>query len=206
MMKQLATTLALVFGTLAPAFATPLAPGGTVAPSVFSADGLTSVSSIINGTISPGTFTATYQTQVFKDTNNVYCSGCLDFAYFVTSSGPGVIERTTMFDFDSFLTNVGYIPNGGVAPAEVDRTVTGGTIGFSFNTTGLTSGQSSSFFIIQTNATNYTSGLFSIQDGSAGTGAAYQPTGVTPEPSSLILLGTGLLSAATGLRRKLFNA
>ena len=117
----------------------------------------------------------------------MFCAGCLDFVYSITNSGPGVVERVTMFDFDTFLINVGYITRaGGIAPVEVDRTLTGGTIGFSFDTTGLTTGQCSDFFVIQTNATRYTNGLFSIQDGSAGTGSAYQPTSATPEPASLI--------------------
>ena len=203
MFKQVTLTFALVLSATTPALATIITPGGTVVPSTLSNTGLTVISPVISGTISPGTFTANYQTGVASDTNNIFCSGCLDFLYVVASSGPGVIERVTMFDFDSFLTNVGYfqLSAGDVKPVEADRTLTGGVIGFNFDTAGLTTGQTSSVFVIQTNATAYKSGLFSIQDGSAGTGAAYQPT-ATPEPASLFLLGAGLIGLGS-VRRKL---
>lgn len=85
-----------------------------------------------------------------------------------------------MFSFDSFLTNVGYISRGGVTPATVDRTANDNVFGFQFNTVGVNTGQFSHFLVIETNRSNYTSGLFSSQDGSAGTGAAFQPSAVTP--------------------------
>ncbi len=87
-----------------------------------------------------------------------------------------------MFSFDSFLTNVGYISRGGVTPATVDRTANDNVFGFQFNTVGVNTGQFSHFPVIQTNRSNYTSGLFSIQDGSAGTGATFQPSAVTSSP------------------------
>ena len=206
MFKRFAVSFALVLSATTPALATTITPGSTVVPSSLSAAGLTVVSPIISGTISPGTFSATYQTGVASDTNNIYCSGCLDFLYAISSSGPGVIERVTMFDFDSLMTNVGYFQRsaGDVKPVEADRTSTGGVVGFNFDTTGLTTGQTSSVFVIQTNATAYKAGLFSIQDGSAGTGAAYAPTSATPEPASLFLFGAGLLGLGT-LRRKMFK-
>ena len=203
MFTRMFAVLALGLTFTYSALATPIAPGNTVAPSVLSITGLTAVSPTINSSISPGTFTANYSTGVYADTNNTFCSGCYDFLYVLTNSGPGPIERTTMFDFDGFLANVGYASSGSgsVNPISVDRTSTGGVIGFNFDTNGVRSGQSSSFLIIETNATAYTNGTFSIQDGSAGTGAAYAPV-VTPEPSSLLLLATGLLTAGSIARRK----
>ena len=65
------------------------------------------------------------------------------------------------------------------------------------------SGKGSATLIIETNAKSYTNGLISIQDGSAGTGTAFQPT-ATPEPASMFLLGAGLIGIG-GFRKKLFR-
>jgi hypothetical protein len=105
-----------------------------------------------------------------------------------------------MANFDSFLTNVGYNTSvGTVAPTSVTRNSAGD---IAFNFSGVVTGQESNFLIIETNATNFTSGFFSLQDGTAGTGAAYQPTAATPEPSSLMLMGSGLVSAAGMFMRR----
>lgn len=181
------------------AFATSLAAGGSVAPSVIDTSGFTALA-ITSSSITTPTFYATYAAAVYTDTNNVYCSGCLDFLYVFTNNGPDTIERATMANFDGFLTNVGYNTAVGTAtPTSVSRNLAGD---LAFNFSGVVTGQESNFLIIETNATNFTSGFFSLQDGTAGSGAAYQPTAATPEPSSLMLMGTGLMSAAGLVMRR----
>ncbi len=86
-------------------------------------------------------------------------------------------------------------------------TTDGTTIGFGFGLPdGLTPGDVSYLLIINTNMTTYEAGLFSLQDGQTQNFDGYVPAGPVPEPSTLSLLGTGLLAAGAGLRRKMRRA
>jgi hypothetical protein len=62
------------------------------------------------------------------------------------------------------------------------------------------SGQSTSTFILFTNAPEFSSGNINFIDDSTASGTALVPS--IPEPSSLMLLGTGLLSGAGMLMRR----
>lgn len=192
-MKLNLAVLGAVLALSMSAHATLLGVGGSVVPSnITNLSGVTEVSSTISSSITTGTFSATYATGVFTDTNNVFCAGCLDFIYFFTNNGPDTLERATMTNFDSFLTNVGYSTLTGTAtPTNATRNSFGD---IAFNFAGVGTGVTSNYLIIETNATSFTSGFFSLQDGTAGSGAAYAPA--TPEPSSLMLMGSGLVSAA----------
>ena len=111
---------------------------------------------------------------VYSDPDNVFCAGCLDFFYTVSSSSTSIddIERITVASFGSFRTDVGYSTgtgsvSGGVVPSTVDRSSNGATIGFNFNEpTGVAPGQETMVLEIQTNATNFMIGDLQIIDSS----------------------------------------
>ncbi len=209
MFLKLASAFSLAAALALPASATIITPGSTAFPSTFSGNGLSVVelSSPHMVTASSATFTATYQMGVFKDANNTFCPGCLDFIYSVANdygSPQGIIESIAASSFTGYQTNVGYINTGKMAPDFASRSIDGDVVKFYFN--DLEPGTTADFLVIQTDAKNYTAGNWSIQDGSTLSLVGFQPSAVTPEPSSLILLGTGLLSAAGAARRKLFQS
>jgi len=158
-------------------------------------------------------------------------SGTLDFYYQVNNclqaglTCPGGVNSATSIaresdtSFAGFLTFVGFRIDGSslagtafrtngsdVMPQTADRSSgTGTTVGFNFNPADIQKigpGMSSDVLIISTNAVNFTAGNADVIDGGTQTVASYQPTAAAPEPSSMALLGLGLL-AIGGIGRKI---
>jgi hypothetical protein len=198
---QLLVCLMLV--ALSPLAQATILGNGQTGPPSFLDPGGTELA-FTHGTITTNTFSTLYSVAVFSDPNNTFCAGCLDFTYRFTNNGPDVNERFTGFNFDSFRVDVGYDPStSGVIPLTVNRSSTGSVIGFNYTgSDSVMAGQSTVLLVIETNAKQFMPGFVSAQDGTAGSGVAFQPTGlVIPEPSSLSLLGGGLLMAGSLLRK-----
>jgi len=186
------------------ALAGDLTGGGTVTPDAM-ANPLTeagfSVLAETHGTFSSPVETGTYSAYVVKET-----SGTLDFVYQFAndSTSTSHIERMTAFNFANFTTNVGYVSGtGDVTPSSATRTTDGKVVGFNFLTGGsVSAGQSSDILVIKTNATEYTTGTYTFQNGGATTVAAYAPALATPEPSSLLSAGLGGIVLLGIVRRR----
>jgi hypothetical protein len=212
------TILALGLATAAPwASANVIAPGTAATfPDVLPGAGTAGTFLISTGPESFSSFPAPTATTGFTGTvtENVYYNagntfgGGLDFVYAFSnlSTSASVIDRTTTFDFGTFLTDVGYDPlnslvGGTIAPVTVDR-ITGSVIGFNMI---VAPGFGTLDLVIETNAQYYQPGDITFQDGGVAAVAAFAPTS-TPEPASLALMGTGIVFCARLLRRKKKNA
>lgn len=203
------------------AFANTLTPGmESKPPDVLSLTGLTLVTSTA-GSLNSLTFNATYDAAVYRGPNT-FCATCLTFAYQVTDDsavggGTGIIEDLTAADFGTWMTDVGYtllavaqngLQTGGTAPQTVGRSSAGAgaVVSFDYPDTGVPAnnilpGDHTAVLLVETNATNYTAGLFSAIDGATATAAAYAPTTATPEPATLTFFGLGFLALSVLLRR-----
>jgi hypothetical protein len=180
------------------AFATPIVPGTYEAAitSIAAESGGTQVGSTISGTMTATTFTGTYSESVYAGGTDSECASCLTFVYTFTNNGSAdVLQLTTSGFLPSTVTSAYYVSSGGQAPTDVSES-NEGTVNFDFNNL---IGPSDTL-IVETNDTKTSPDLFTAQDSSTGQVNEVGP--YVPEPNSLMLLGTGLLSAGGMLMRR----
>ena len=203
---SLASCVAALFAVAPAAHAIPFTIGN--APSgLFTGGPLGAVSGIVTSVPSlPGspTFTASYASAVFTDA----FTGNLDFVYGLTvNSATGspldFVDHLTMSNFDGFLTQIVADRTSGIAPDPIANEISG-IVEVNYTAVdGVQVGQTIETLVFRTNATSFIAGTYTAQDGSVAVFQGFQPAAATPEPSSVILLGSGLLAAPGAIRRRM---
>ena len=222
LIKRLTVTTAAVALLAAVAQATPLAPGTSAVPNASATNPLTTGTivgntGVQNFNVSGGggaSFSGTGQEWVVRNfASNPFGPNALSFVLQVSlgSTPPNsvgqVIERVTNAVFGSFLTDVMYFvqASGQVVPGSADRSGTGQVVGFNFTSPNpnILPGQTSVLLIINTNATLFTAGTMTVQDGLTANLNGFAPTVPESGAGSAVLLLVGLGSLAFANRRVL---
>jgi hypothetical protein len=205
--------MVLSLGVVAPAWATPLPPGGSVTPATISFSvpkGSVLASATINYTFGPGQ-NGTLREEVIN------VGGKLDFLYQVTQTGKGVTTLSTGSSFkgtnlDVFqaktIGGAGVKFNTGNAQVNPEtRSADGASVTFNFSPS--VKNQNHSYIqILETNSVNFTKGSLTLTSSSGATTSIpglFVPVAV-PEPATIVLwcaLFGGVVLVAT--RKKWMN-
>ena len=211
MKKLLIATMAVVLalGMAVSAEATVIAPGGSTVPADTTSPGsgdpilasIIGAAFLVEDAVGNDILGGTYSTWVRQDAD-----GFLVFEYSFTVDTEFVdgdaISAVTMASFMDWTTDVGADDLGTNYPSLIDRSGGGATVRFNYaGDEAVGMGDSSALMWIKTNAMNYTAGSFQLLDGGVDTVAAFAPT-IIPEPTSMVLFGTGLLGFAGRMRKK----
>lgn len=145
-------------------------------------------------------FTASWSTGVYTDT----VTGDLDFVYDLeVTAGPEGVGQITMSNFTGYDPTL-FTVTGTGTNTPVSGNTADGVIQWEYSGADIINpGEDTVVLIVKTDATNWTAGDFSAEDGSVASFTGFEPAAATPEPSSFILLGTGLLTAAGFIRRRM---
>ncbi len=206
MRKSLMILMVLLVTSVPAVYATPLVPGATVAASQLAypsgaSDNQYQVG-FFDAVITTSDYSAHFAVQVFADPNNVYCAGCLDFVYSIGSLTSGQINDFAVGPFGGYRTSVGYFDPFGVNPTSISRSADGDVVDFIFGSPIIINQNGSQFssrMVVQTDATNF---VVSNGGGALAGTRSLDPV-PTPEPGTLMLLGTGLAGLAGVVKKRL---
>ena len=194
--------------------ATTITAGSTGSADVFTTSfgGTTTVGDTGVNPWSALTFSGVDRTVVLSDPANVFCAGCLDFVFAVSNNSTSAdsIQRISDTSFAGYSTDVGYttgIATGcatNAIPDTVDRSLNAQVVGFNYiQPHGVGQGQCTVALEIETNATAFGHGSLQVIDGSVASVDSFAPV---PEPGTLVLFGSGLISLAGLVGRKIVRA
>jgi hypothetical protein len=203
------------------AYATPVTPGGIVAPDNFTTADAVALLAHVSGTwstpgsVGVGAANGSYTTAVYSTT----LPGTLDFVYQFSNSSTSdnSITSTSSLSFAGFSPlDVGFMTNGAALPGGIF--VNGGpppgslflvsdngsTVTFNMDilqSQNITPGVTSEVLVIQAKAPHFEPGLIGLLAGGGANLAGFAPSPI-PEPSFFLPVGLGLLAAVAFGRRK----
>ena len=147
----------------------------------------------------PAPFVADYTVSVYRGGADAACASCLNFVYTLTNTaatGGDFIDSFATSNFGAFTVSEGNLSTGTSSLIVNDGTDIGGIVTLDLDHGNqLYAGEILDTFVLITNAQYYGVGSITFQDGASVVGDSLVAA-ATPEPSSLLLLGSGLLGLA----------